>query len=83
MIGHGLDGDSGKRVRKIDFQKSETRLVGVLEKVRDIYTDGVPVYGITSFWVYKDRVSVRRFAVTSKNTKYTRNTNVGSCVTER
>jgi len=33
LIGHGLDGDSGKRVRKIDFQKSETRLVGVLEKV--------------------------------------------------
>lgn len=33
VIGHALDGDSGKRFKKIDFQVSETRLVEVLEQV--------------------------------------------------
>ena len=34
MIGHALDGDSGKRAKKIDYQRSESRLVEVLEQVQ-------------------------------------------------
>jgi len=33
LIGHALDGDSGKRAKKIDYQRSESRLVEVLEQV--------------------------------------------------
>lgn len=89
MIGHALDGDSGKRFKKIDFQVSETRLVEVLEQVQLIGNCFSLAYLFETLWI-RDTFAIAivfdqpptllllpcRCAATLKNTKFTLNINV-------